>query len=365
MNRRIHFRTVLSSPQKIYQRSALASVLIGALTAPLAQGESELNRSRFLEAYQPHAEQLEKRYSDIFFEFITTFDAGANKQISQATGKFNRQNFLLKSKSYKLVQKDTGKILQEHENKEGATIDGRNALYSFALSPGNGGEYVLRDLTIYDATQETVFCFLTAPYANWEDKRTFLEIAQDPKTQIVSFVDRIRNDKPVRLLECKYSIIYPGTHKLCEVTRNFYFDPNNGWICCGLDTGADPDSPDYIEEIYLYEPEPGERLPKLKRTEKWLRNSQNPLASRLLSATDITKFQRSPKPFSDADFMLSAFGLSEPMGVEQPESSRIWIWLIAAMIGATLLAIFFAWLKRRHAKTTPAKRLFVCTRPID
>jgi hypothetical protein len=57
----------------------------------------------------------------------------------------------------------------------------------------------------------------------------------------------------------------------------------------------------------------------------------------------------------DSEFILSAFGLPEPMGVEPLPPPRTWIWLITAMVGAVLLAILFAWLKHRHAKATPAK----------
>lgn len=50
----------------------------------------------------------------------------------------------------------------------------------------------------------------------------------------------------------------------------------------------------------------------------------------------------------DAEFTLSAFGLPEPMGVEPPERSRTWLWLISAALGLVALALLFTWLKRRR-----------------
>lgn len=197
--------------------------------------------------------------------------------------------------------------------------------------------------------------FACAPYASWEDKKTYLEIAQDPKTRIVEFEDCVWQGRPMKVLECQFSIIHPGTHKPVEVTRFFYFAPNDGWICCGLRGGVSPKTKEYIEELYFYEPEQGENLPKLKRMEKWLRNSQNSRQDKLINTTDIVEFRRVPERFPDADFRLSAFGLPEPMGVEQPEPSRTWIWLIVAAIGAGLIAVVFAWLKRRSATANAAK----------
>lgn len=51
---------------------------------------------------------------------------------------------------------------------------------------------------------------------------------------------------------------------------------------------------------------------------------------------------------ADTEFTLSAFGLPEPMGSKAPERPRAWLWLIAAAVGLAVLAVFFAWLKRRH-----------------
>lgn len=55
----------------------------------------------------------------------------------------------------------------------------------------------------------------------------------------------------------------------------------------------------------------------------------------------------------DSEFTLTAFGLPEPMGVEPLPPSRNWLWLLAATLVAAVLAILFAWLRRRHARATP------------
>jgi hypothetical protein len=54
-------------------------------------------------------------------------------------------------------------------------------------------------------------------------------------------------------------------------------------------------------------------------------------------------------------FTLSHYGLPEPMEVQPQERSRTWIWLIVAAVAAAVLAILFAWLKRRQAMPARAK----------
>jgi hypothetical protein len=59
----------------------------------------------------------------------------------------------------------------------------------------------------------------------------------------------------------------------------------------------------------------------------------------------------------NGEFTLTAFGLPEPMGSEPLGQTRTWLWLLGAALGMGLLAILFAWLKRRHAASpTPSDR---------
>jgi hypothetical protein len=62
------------------------------------------------------------------------------------------------------------------------------------------------------------------------------------------------------------------------------------------------------------------------------------------------------QPPNDNEFTLSAFGLPEPMGILQLEKpSRTWLWLLEGAVCAGLLAVLFAWLKRRQSTANSAK----------
>lgn len=110
-----------------------------------------------------------------------------------------------------------------------------------------------------------------------------------------------------------------------------------------------------LEERYLYEAKEGTELPALKRIEEWVYNLQDPSKSRLRSTTEIDEFRRSPVPFPDSDFRLSAFGFPEPMGAPPLPPSRSWLWLLVAAVAAAALAILFAWLKRRRTLASQVK----------
>lgn len=54
---------------------------------------------------------------------------------------------------------------------------------------------------------------------------------------------------------------------------------------------------------------------------------------------------------NEEDFRLSTYGLPEPVGVEWPKKSRVWLWLIGGTILAALLAVFFRYLRQRTSAT--------------
>lgn len=61
---------------------------------------------------------------------------------------------------------------------------------------------------------------------------------------------------------------------------------------------------------------------------------------------ELETFEETVPPASE--FTLTALGLPEPIGVKPPPS-RTWLWLLVAALAAAALAVFFTWLKRRHA----------------
>jgi len=157
----------------------------------------------------------------------------------------------------------------------------------------------------------------------------------------------------MKALKLKFSFIHQVTKKASATVHCYYFSPADGWICCGHQSySADNANPDIDEAIYSYEAKKGEPFPVLKRIEEWDKNSREPAKSRLRYEIELSEFHHSSVPFPDSDFKLSAFGLPEPEGLKQPAPPpRTWLWLIVAAVGAALLAILFAWLKRRRASS--------------
>lgn len=328
---------------------------------PSAASEEESARDRFVKEYQPHAERLKQHYANSFVAYTFTYDdnVGVKQAITQVTGKYNARNYLVRGTT-KWVEKATGKVvLQSAED-----VDCLNDQYSFRVYNKSGQDYILKDLQTRDASHFVPFIFLCAPYADHQTGKTYLEIAQDPEVHVVALTDVQWHGRPMKMLECRFP---PPRGRTNEGIRRYYFSPSDGWVCVGCSistsTGISGNKEGQMErgayeDIYFYEAELGESLPRFRRMEEWTRYTDSPKKSKCRKVTNITEYRHSPTLFDDADFRLSAFGLPEPMGVQPLPPSHNWLWLLAATIAAAALAILFSWLKRRRTmaslRSTPS-----------
>lgn len=333
-------------------RLRLAGICIMISITSAAVGDENILRERFLKQYQPHAKLLEDSYTNIYVKYHFFKDGNNGKSDGwYLDGKYNRLNFFVEGVHATLDNK-TNRVISRSNVK---SISCRNALYSFDLVSGDNGQYVLSKLDVYEAANTTDLGMLNVPYADVIRKKTYLEIAQDKATQIIGLEDHIWQNKMRWVLKTKFVHIHQQSKKPLEVIVEYYFSPEDTWVCCGKRWyAADGSESKGIEERYYYEAKEGDQLSKLKRLESWLINLRDSSTSELSLTTEISEFRRSSIPFLDSDFKLSAFGLPEPMGIKQPESSRTWLWLLAAAIVAAALAIMFAWLKCRHTRTASA-----------
>jgi hypothetical protein len=334
------------------------------LIASFALGEDNGLRERFLQAYRPHAKRIRDSYTNVHLKYHFFQDHGDGKSSGwYLDAKLKDFNYLLEGESV-TIDNRTKQVL----NRGKRSITSQNPLYTFELDPADKGEYVVRKLDIHGERKPARLLVLSAPYADVLKLQTYLEIAQDDTNHIISFEDCIWQTKPAKVLKAQFSYIDPQTKKLTvsPYVNEYFFSPEEGWVCCGRKLYAiDGSKASAYEDRYYYEARSGEELPALKRIEEWYVYPQEPAKTKLAVTTEISEFQRSPVPFPDADFRLSAFGLPEPMGSQPPERPRTWIWLIAATVAAAALAILFAWLKRRRARMAPAKTSMPADRSVS
>lgn len=335
----------------------LLGFCIALSVPPSARGEKDLARESFLQQYQPHAKALESAYTNVRVKWRQSNEIEQGKlSVGYIEGKYNRLNYRWNVRGATVDSKTKQVISRDKYD----SIDCRNTHYLFHLRRQEGSDqYFLRKINIYSGhepvldVQNSLSSF-NAPYADYIKKKTYLEVAQDPETHIVKFEDCLWQNKTRKALATRYIFNVPGSKRRADCITVYYFSPEDGWICCGMKSYvADGSEREGLEERYFYEAKEGDRLPALKRIEQWVYNLQDTSKSRLRSTTEIDEFHRSPVPFPDSDFRLSAFGFPEPMGVEPLPPSRNWWWLLVAAVAAAGLAMVFAWLKRRHTRTAP------------
>jgi hypothetical protein len=343
---------LLQAPISFSVAHTLSGFCVVLLAVPPAHGEGEAPRESFLQQYQPHAKTLESAYANVQVKWrqSSEIDRGT-LSVGYIDGKYNRLNYCWHIKSATVDSKTKQIIsLGEHD-----LIDCRNAHASFQLRrQDKNHEYSLRKLNIFSGHEpvldiQSSLSPLNVPYADYIKKKSYLEVAQDPETQIIGFEDCVWQNETKKALTTRFAYFNPGSKKQTDCITVYFFSPEKDWICCGMKSYvADGSAREGLEERYYYEKD--NELPPLKRIEQWVYNLQDSSKSRLRGSTEIDEFHRSSIPFPDSEFTLSAFGLPEPMGVPAPEKpSRTWLWLLAAAVGSVAVAILFALLKRRHA----------------
>jgi hypothetical protein len=323
-----------------------------------ARSDKAPARESFLQQYEPHAEALEGAYTNVYVKWRQSNEIEQGKlAVAYIDGKYNRVSYCWNIGRSATVDTKTKQVISSRKDD---SIDCRNAHYLFRLwRQDENHEYFLKKLNIYSGhepvldVQNSLSPF-NVPYADYIKKKTYLEVAQDPETHIVTFEDCLWQNKTRKALTTRFFINDPGSKRQVDCINVYYFSPEDGWICCGMKSYvADGSAREGLEERYFYEAKEGGQFPPLKRIEQWVYNLQDTSKSRLRATTEIDQFRRSPVPFPDSDFRLTVFGLPEPMGAEPLPYSRSWLWLLAATVTAVALAMLFAWLKRRHARKAP------------
>jgi hypothetical protein len=136
------------------------------------------------------------------------------------------------------------------------------------------------------------------------------------------------------------------------VTQKLYFDPNQEWRLVEREVESDSSN---AKSQYSY----GERTSGLtfptgcKESASFKKANAPPNMAFLIRVLSIRMTDKKP-----SDFRLSAFGLPEPVdapSVDRP--TRWYLWILGAAAGCGVLAIGFAWLRRRGLAGRPVSTM--------
>ena len=257
------------------------------------------------------------------------------------SGKFDFTHYLLEGEENAVVDLTTH-IKTLHSR----SVAGRNDRYDFTIVDKGQGLYALSDIDIYSDGLESPLCLLSFPYADPWQGRTYLELAQDPETTVLSTREITWREKQVIELHVEWTYFNRQAKQKKRGRGAYYFAPNSGWVCVGERTGPGVGEKVYYESVYTYDTTGGWAVPI--REELWTVDVKKPEASTRRSVTEIEEFVSIPK-LNEADFRLTAFGLPEPMGIEWKKPTPRYLWFLVAAGVFVALAVGFRFLARRRS----------------
>jgi hypothetical protein len=321
------------------------TVAFTLVLAGMAFGQAEDARSEFLARYEPHARELEERYSRIRFRTVWKQSGDKEDRWQRVQGMFDFDHYLAKPDRQ-------GKAGEAGKGKD-PTIDVRNPRYEFTVREKPDGKYALARTALFPEPKERPEIqrhWLNFPYSVPHWGKTFLELAKDPSTRVESAREVEWRGQHVYEVVMSCTFFHRGEKKEKRSTIKFYFLPSAKWVCVGF-VGVHLHVTDpVIEHVYKYETTGAWAVPI--KHELWERIPGTP-EQKLLREVDILEFA----PATDWDesrFRLSAFGLPEPAGVEWPRPTPRWAWLLAAAGALAVMAVGLAWLARQRWRAQAA-----------
>jgi hypothetical protein len=318
-------------------------VLAFSINSPILADSPNNVQARFLEQYGPNAKALQDYYNNIEFKSTRTTIGPENTLVDEINGKCALGCFL-GTGGGKAIKNKTGETYFDRK----PYIEGINPSYSFKVARKESGNYAARDVTLAKQGEQSALGDISVPFANSFRRMTYLDIAKNADTTFLALEDHVWQNQPVKMLRTEYTDMFKS-----RTTAEYYFLPENGWLCRGQRLST-TDASEYAEEIYSYEPREGEPFPALRRMEQWVHDDKNPAKTRRTSFTEVSEF-RHAGPFPESDFRLTAFGLPEPAAAKPPSWPLWWSYSLGG-IGLAIAAVLFALLARRFRKKTGPSR---------
>jgi hypothetical protein len=320
------------------------------LSSPFAKigncGDTDA-RVAFLEAYQEPHNLLLTNYGQGIYTYVQHYHMGDDlMQVSHAECKFKPNHFLVDIKT-QVVNKQSKATVKT----VAPLIEGSNSRYSFTVGREQEGSYVLRKVDLVTSNQPTATLAILAPFSDYLLNRTYLELANDPQVEVVSWADADFNGTRAKELVLVVPTGGAASQPNQRLKRTYYFSPERRWLCVGQHKHfADEAEPRYIEDVYEYET--AGQFPRLRAIKTTIRNKRS-AAFRQHIDYEITSFVPG-HDLPDELFRLSAFNLPEPTGVSWHRPTPWWLWLIGSAFALLLVAAGFMWLKRRALRSRAA-----------
>ena len=321
--------------------TCIALVTAATSLPPHVCGADAELRREFLKTYKKVYDDLIKNYTNIEYRAVRTADMQSIVQIDEFEGKFNLTCQLHRNIGGQMVEKNTNKVLARFDK---ATIAAANSKYVFEVTPKDDG-YLLSDFENTAIGKRVhMFDLILSPIVDWSMSRTYKAIAEDPETEFVSIQDEEQRGVPVKRVSVVVSEMDWSTNSRVRVKKNYFFRPDQGWICCGCTAVWPTDESKYVEEVYEYDG--NESYPPLKGMIRTVRDARTHAAVGMVTKTEVTTFKRGVK-LTESECRLTAFGLPEPLSVIWSRTPW-YLWVALAGIIFLLAGAAFYWLKRRR-----------------
>lgn len=228
-------------------------------------------------------------------------------------------------------------------------VVGKNPNYAFRLSRQDGApEYAIDYIGPSEGGLEKILAGTIAGHSGipWSFSMNLSNLVKEPGFQLEKITRAQRNGKDIIIMIARYTPSSDG-EKQTMTDINIILDPNRYW--CILSFSFRVSWGRVVGSVEYGPDDHGFPVPvRYEMTQNYDKGGQTVFET----VFGHWKYRRDGIP--KKEFYLSAFGLPEPMGVKSLPSSRTWMWLLGATVAATLLAILFAWLKRR--RTTASLR---------
>ncbi len=135
---------------------------------------------------------------------------------------------------------------------------------------------MLGELTLHSEQGPTALCFLTAPFADFFRKQTFINMVQDKEVEFVELTDSFWENKKTPELKVRF-ITSPDGKRKYTIDASYFFSPEDGWVCCGKRYHLVGDPPSKNEDMLIcYGPKGTQSFGDLTRIEKWRRDETLP-----------------------------------------------------------------------------------------
>jgi hypothetical protein len=300
------------------------------------------------------AERLQGSVSTTFSIFDPTGKM-ENRMRSRKEIKQNGQCASFLSQSYE------GELTEVDDKNTSGALYVVNPRYTFELKRGSSKQdWLLEALDLHGAGKDTLFEGdpIREMLFSWTGLmydvygRRISALMQEKTFRVTRAASLNRNGRD--LVQVKF--ICP--HPISKNTRNYFvqggsllLDPDRYWSIQEADLETQSIDGAGTEKMVFEFKDGSDHYPIVTRM---IRNGKSPLGntSEAIFEFDFHEVTKLPP---DKEFALSAFGLPEPMGVEPLPPSRTWLWLLAAAFAAAVLALLFAWLKRRRSMASQVK----------